>query len=191
MTGTPLPVRFTILTAAVALAGVSSGFAVGSTSLPEPRQTTATPPVVTTAVSSVTLPPATTTTLPRPALICTASPSYAPLSQPTYIAGSDESLVVGIHRSLPPGAAHIVAPDVAVLRSYVRNDGFVVIPYGERGEIPTAPSITARFVLYGSGGAVSLSSQAPSRSLVLNLDAGELRGRENEVASMITTGMCG
>lgn len=168
---TSVPSSFSILMAAVVLAGVGVGFAVAPDASVEAESPTTTTP----------------TTRPVLALPCKSGAGLPPLlTPPSFVAGRDEAVVHSIRRAFP-GSVGIVAPQAQSLRGYVpESTGVVILPFADHVEaFAITHSGSIRFVFYDATSEAANRTVLPRPALIVAVDAEDLVGRGDSIVELL------
>ena len=168
---TSVPASFSIVMAAVVLAGVGAGFAVA----PEASVRTERPTTTTT------------TTRPVRALPCRSEAGFAPLlTPPLFVAGRDEAVVRSIRRVFP-GSVGIIATQAPGLRGYLpETTGVVVLPFADHVDVfAITQSRSIRFVFYDAGAEAANQTLLPRPALLFAVGADDLVDRGDSIVELL------
>lgn len=190
-----VPAGFSIIMAAVVLAGVGAGFAIGPR--PDTPTRAAAIEVPTTILPAA---PASTTTavrVPVPACRLLSATQFTGIRDPAYIAGTDESLLLRMRAHFEADVTVLVLGPTADLRSFVPagEAGVLLIRSSNRTHLERARALNLqnmKVILYSDEPDISRTSkELPSELLVVVDDAASnvpFRGNERYVANLITEG---
>lgn len=185
-----LPAGFSVVMAAVVLAGVGAGFAIG------PRRTVPTAAAVIEPPATVPPPvPASTTTttsrLPRPRCRL-LGPSFPAVPRLHYIAGTDADLLQRLSPLLGDISVVKIAPG-ANIQTFVPSDedGVLFLPSEDTERVIPGYS-RMRVIFYSRTSDPPRAWRGPQPALLLSLDLGpaevRLLGNEDLVVDLITNG---